>query len=196
MALIPVTGPQPVVLYDSSNTEIAAPPVGSYTCPVNIRQTTTTTAGGAAGTVWYLNAVGVALYIRRAVLSVGFDGTAATNTVRYSLARFGTAVCSAGTAIVPTKKKTSYSASSATAGFVDTGVTTTNVVFAAPFATLGCPISVTSKAVPYHLNFITPGQKYSDFVIAAGEGLAIYLDVTGVVGQTISGYIEYDERAS
>lgn len=195
MAVFQVTGPQPVVLYDSSNAEIAAPPVGSYTVPVNIRETGTTAAGGAT-TCWYLNAVGVALYIRRMVLSVGFDGTAATNTVRYDVARYGTAVCSGGTAITPIKKKSSYAASAATAGFLDTGVTVTNVVFETPICTLGCPISVTSKAVPYHINLITPGQKYSDFKLAAGEGLAIFKNVTAVVGQTISGYIEYDERAS
>lgn len=187
------TQTQPVTLYDSGGAEIHPVPSASFMAPINIRQTATT---AAQSTVWYLNAAGaLGLYIRRLVLQVGFDGTAAASTVRYDLLRYGTAVCSGGIAITPIKKSTANAtATTATAGFADTGVTVTSVVFETAFATLACPISVTSRSSVYPINLVTPAQRFGEIVIASGQGLAIQLTVTAVVGQTITGYVEWDEK--
>ena len=184
---------QPVTLYDSAGTEVHAPPTGSYFAPVNIRQTGTT---AAATTVWYLNAAGsLSLYIRRIVLGVHFDGTAAAALQRYDVMRYGTAVCSAGTAITVVLKSSGGAATTATAGFADTGVTTTNVAFETALTTMGVPISVTGKSAIYKYDFTTPGQKYGELVIANGKGLAIQLStVAAVVGQSVTGYVEWDEK--
>lgn len=169
-------------------------PDGSYLLPVQVRQTATTAANA---TVFAMRNTSSAktCFIKKIHLVAAFDGTAAASTSRYELCRFSAATPTAGTAITVIKKKSSYSASNVTdARFVDTGLTTTSVTFEMAFAFVAAQRQVSATSV-YTIDFNMGGDEaYDDFTLAPGEGLCIRLGVTAVIGDSITGYVEWDER--
>jgi len=183
-----------VTLYDSAGNEVNSPPVGSYILPVNIRQTAATAANA---TVWAMrNGATRTVFIREINLSLGFDGTAAaTTTCRYGFQRFTAATPTAGTALTAIKRRAAYDVSTiADARFVDTGLTTTSVVFETDFAVIGLPISVTSVNRSVCITFEGAGERYDSFELAPNAGLAIRLNVAAVIGLSLNGFISWDER--
>src|SRR5579859_81632 len=145
-----------VTAFDSAGNEIDKPSVGSYLAQINVRQTAATALGNV---VWAMrNPVGstITAYIRHLNLTVAFDGTAAAaTTVRYELERFSAATPTGGTALTIVKKRNSYGASGITdIRFLDTGLTTTGLVFEAPFVVVGTPISVSGTQHVEKLDFL------------------------------------------
>lgn len=185
-----------VTLYDNAGNEVLKPPTGAYVLPVSVTQSAATAANS---TVWAMRYVTGSLTakIRRIRLAVGFNGTAAAATsVAYHLCRFSTATPTGGTAIGVIKKRNSYAGSVVTdARFLDTGLTVAGVVFETPFAQMSIPVSVTGVINPWEVDFVDVGDRFDEFALVAGEGLAIRLDVVAVAGQIISGYVEWDEVA-
>lgn len=180
--------------YDSGGTELFPAITGAYMLPIRVRQTATT---AAASTVWAMRNVSgpLTVYIRKIKGAIIFDGTAATNTIGYDFMRFTTATPSSGTALTVIKKRTAYASSNVTdARFVDTGLTVTSIVFETPFAQALTPISVTSMVRPFEIDFTENGIRQSGFELASGQGLAIQLTATAVVGLAINGWVEWDER--
>lgn len=182
-----------VTLYNSLGEEQSEAGELAFYLPVYIRQTTTTGAGTATGTVWAMrNGATKVIELKKFMLTLGFDGTAAAATSRsYSIARFSAAAPTGGTSILANivKQSTAQTASTiADARYLDTGLTPGAMVFEAPFATIEIPISVTGGVVPFNIDF---GDKYPKLL--ANEGICIYLEQTATAGQTISGMIQWDE---
>jgi hypothetical protein len=191
-----------MTLYDSAGVELYRIPTGAYMLAiVNGRQTVIATA---AGTFFAMrnNTSGATLYIRRIVLVVGFDGTAVATTSRWELARFSAATPSGGTSIsLPggaIKKRSGYGNSNlldaryitGTAG----GLTMTSVTMQAAFDSVGVPRGATSGVATYIREFGDAGARPNDRMeLATGEGLAINAGVTGVVGDSFQGSVEWDE---
>lgn len=166
-------------------------PVGAYMLPIFIRQTAAT-AGGA--TVWAMrNGGALKAFLRRIFLVASFDGTAAASHSQWEIERFSAATPTTGTALTIVKKKSAGIASTvADARFLDTGLSVTSVVFESPFIWVGNPRQngATSEFVfPYNRDL----EDQEDFTLDLNEGLAIRLTTAAVIGDSIRGYIEWDE---
>ena len=178
-------------------------PKGAFSGAFLIRHTNALAAPGCVFAATLVSSATVNAYIEKIVISLMFDanGGNAAKLMRYDLCRFSTATPTGGATggFTPVLKQVGMTATAFTdVRGVDTGLTTTGVVFEAPFATIGVPISVVSgdQALdPYVLDFGTPLQaSYSPLVIKPGEGFAILLNVDSVIGTGIGGFWEWSER--
>lgn len=189
-----------VTPYDVNGTELErAPDVGSFYLPVDIRQTAASASGS---TVWCMTNGGTnQIHIRQIHLSLGFDGTAATASPRYQLCRGSGATPTTGTTITPIKRYPQGSNTTlADCRFLDTGLTTTGITFESAFAVIGRPISVTSHAQVFNMNFGEAGSPFAGFELGSGACFAIRVGGLGavatVIGVSLTGYVLYDERPS
>jgi len=162
---------------------------GYYSVPVNIRQSATTAANATVFSMRNAAASTKTVYIEWIELLMAFDsGTPlGRSTQRYDLVRFSVATPTAGTTETVVAMDSSAAATQVTdVRFLDTGLTTTGVVFGTAFATVGCPASDGATA-----NYIRQGIAIK---LAAGEGFCIRLNVAAVVGQSLTGEIVWSER--
>lgn len=184
-----------VTPYDSlANEHAPFPSPGAYALPINIDQTAATAANS---TVWAMrNGASNKIFLRRLLLNIVFDGTAAAGlTLRYMLARFSAATPTGGTSIPAIKMQTTFAASTlADARFLDTGLTTAGVVFETEWATLSIPASITGGVVNWPCPFIGSNEAKESFVLNPNEGLAIRLQSAAIIGLGISGSVHWDER--
>lgn len=188
-------------LYDPFGREIVKKPsAGSFITHILIRQSAAT---AAASNVWQMfnpATSGVIYRIRAMRVVMVFDGTAvAGNGRNYTFSKTRGVAPSSGTAVVPTKKRSGDSASTADVRFLDTGLTVTgNTTNGDPVIRINTTISVTGI---YQL-FEYPRESSlrrltSPLELRPGEGLGLY--ITGnaaVVGQGMCGYVEWDETTS
>lgn len=191
----PVSKAGRVTLYDSSGNELSQPPAGAYSLAVNVRQTAATAANAV---VWAMrNGATKTVVIRRIKLAQVFDGTAAAaTTVRYTIQRFTAANPTAGTAITVGKRQTSSPATTVQdARFLDTGLTTAGITFdGIDLMILGVPVSVTGTLVAHDIATGGDLSYFSNFELAASEGLCIRLSTAAVAGAGLYGGIVFDER--
>lgn len=188
-----------VLTDDSANNIYPTQPTGSYAAAIpNIRQTGT---DAAASVIWAMRnplASSKTVAIRRISGILSFDGTAAAGVgVGYEFCRFSGGDPSTGTTLQRLKKRSSYAASQildANAQYKVTALTMTSVTVDTAFASIKIPISVTNGACPFDFRFVNAGLAYEPFELAAGEGLCIRLLVAAVVGQSLNGCVEWDER--
>jgi hypothetical protein len=168
-------------------------PFGSHILPISVRATAAT---AAPATIWAMRNGGTrTLYIRKILLQAVFDGTPAGSEASYAIKRFTAATPSGGTAISPIKKRSSYPVSTlADARFLDTGLTVAGVTFENAAINFGGPRQ-NGAACEYNMSFDMGGnENYDCFVLAPNEGLAIQLANAAVIGDSIQGHLEYDER--
>ena len=163
--------------------------LGFYSAPINIRQSAATAAGATVFSMRNSATSPEIIYITRIELLLAFDSAtpATRSTQRYDLVRFSTATPTGGT-VVPVAQMWSGDAGTQVtdARFLDTGLTTTGVVFNPPFATIGCPAT----------DATTTKYQRNDVVIALGigEGFCIRLNTAAIVGQSLMGEIVWCER--
>lgn len=162
---------------------------GYYSLPVNIRQSAITASGATVFAMRNSGTSTIIVFIERIYLMLGFDfGTPLIRTTqKYDLVRFSAATPTGGTTLSVQQVWSGDPASQVTdARFLDTGLTTTGVVFNPAFATVGCPASdgattsYTREAIPV--------------LLAAGEGFCIKLNGVAVIGQSLMGEIVWGER--
>lgn len=173
---------------------------GSYIAPVEFRMTGATAAGSA---VWIARgpASGSA-YIRRVRLTLSFDGTAATGTLRIGLySATGAATASGGAAITPQKKSAGYPTSTMTDVRQDTAagaLTITSITLgASPMHVFGIPISVTSSVQFADVLFGLVGSTDDAFKLGANDHAALVVQTaTGVIGFGGTGSVEWDEYSA
>jgi len=131
--------------------------------------------------------------IRKILLNVSFNGTAAATTQSYELRRFTTATPTGGTAITVIKKRNSAVTSTVTdarfGGTTQTALTVTGVVFESPWAAIGQQRQVGSSQ-SHEIIFSDPED---GFEIDVNEGFCIRNAVTGVAGDGLAGMIEWEE---
>jgi len=160
-----------------------------YSLPVKIRQTAATASGATILSMRNGAASTITVFIERIELLLAFDsGTPVTrSTQSYDLVRFSTATPTGGTALsVAQMYSGDVGTQIADARWLDTGLTTTGVVFNPPFATISLPAS-DGATTKYQREGIA-------VMLGVGEGLCIRLNSAAVVGQSISGEIVWSER--
>lgn len=160
-----------------------------YSAPVNIRQTTNTSANS---TVWAMRNSASStkiIYIERLELNLAFDsGTPLTRSLqRYDFVRFSAANPTGGTALtVVPMDSSSASTQVSDLRFLDTGLTTTGITFSTPILTIGIP-ATDATSINYGISSIP-------VILAPGEGFCIRLNVAAITGQSITGFITWSER--
>lgn len=160
-----------------------------YSAPVNIRQSTNSSANT---TIWAMrNDTGSTktVYIERIELNMAFDaGTPITRSLqRYDIVRFSAATPTGGTTLTVVPIDSSSPSTQITdVRQIDTGLTVSGISFGTSILTIGVPasdgatVNYSSSAIP--------------IILASGEGFCIRLNNTAVVGQSITGFISWSER--
>jgi hypothetical protein len=161
-----------------------------YTAPVGMRYTGTTAANSA---VWAIRAGATKpLFIRRIVLFSGFDGTAAATSARHEIRRFRTATPSGGSAVVAVPKDIASGNSTAADIRQDTAggaLTVTSVTFDDPIKCVGsCPRGVSGAVTVFNVDFSSAPIR-----IDVNDGLCIRNSIVAVVGDSLAGFIEWEE---
>jgi hypothetical protein len=160
-----------------------------YSLPIKIRQTATTGSGATIFSMRNGAASTVTIIIDRIELLLAFDsGTPLTrSTQSYDLVRFSTATPTGGTALSVAQMYSGDVGTQITdARWLDTGLTTTGVVFNPPFCTISCP-ATDATTTKYQREGIA-------LMLGVGEGFCIKLNGAAVVGQSLSGEIVWSER--
>lgn len=163
--------------------------IGYYSLPINIRQSAATGSGATVFAMRNSATSTIVVYIERLTLLMGFDAiTPATrSTQRYDLVRFSTATPTGGTTLSPQQSWSGDSSSQVTdARVLDTGLTTTSVVFNPAFATIGCPAS--DGTTSHYVREAIP------VMLGVGEGFCIKLNGAASIGQSLMGEIVWGER--
>lgn len=180
-----------VTNYDSGGNELRPAPSGAYMLPIRVRASAAT---AATATVWAMHNLGAKVVkIRKIYIAAAFDGTAAASVSDWQLTRFRTATPTGGSAIPVIPKKTSYGASSVTdARFLDTGLTVGAMTFDGAFAQIAGARQVGSSNAYW---FVVSGLDtiYEPIELAINDGLCIRTAVAQVIGDSISGGIEWEE---
>lgn len=180
-----------VTLYDSTGTKLFHEGADRYILRIP-RMTGGTPAAGST-ILAFRNLGAKKVRIRKIGICSSFAGTAAATTQSYQLARFATATPTGGTALTVVKKRSSAAATTVTdarfGGATQTALTVTGVVFETPFAHVLCPRQ-NGYAMWADFDFI---NKEEAFEIDVNEGFAIQIELVAVAGDSISGFIEWDE---
>lgn len=183
--------------------------IRGFSLPIAVRQTATT---AAAAVVWaMLNPLTSKkpLYLRRLFVNVMFDGTPAASQSQYLVKRFRGTTIIDGTALTPQSHNRLdkgalgvNQVSAVTAAFLDTGLTLAGITFdgagivGAP-AVFGNARQVAAGA-QYAMDYdaMDSGSGFSGrgaFCLDIGDGVALVLGQTAVVGDGIQGYASWDE---
>ena len=179
-----------VTEYDSSGVELYKTPTGSYLIPISMGRQTAAIAAGSY--IWaFRNGASKIIRLRRIVLITSFDGTAAASTQIYQLMRFGNATPSGGSAITIVKKKTTFGASTVADARQNPAAALT--IAGVVFETVGMCIQQPRQLAPLQQLNIPLDQSNNVYELQPNEGLAINLLVVGVIGDTIAGFMEFDE---
>jgi hypothetical protein len=160
-----------------------------YSLPIKIRQTATTGSGATIFSMRNGTSSTVTIIIERMEFLLAFDsGTPVTrSTQSYDLVRFSTATPTGGTALSVAQMYSGDAGTQITdARWLDTGLTTTGVVFNSPFCTISCPAS-DGATTKFHRDGVA-------LWLGVGEGFCIKLNGAAVVGQSISGEVVWSER--
>jgi len=179
-----------VTEYDSAGQELYKTPGGSYLIPISMGRQTAAIAAGSY--IWaFRNGAAKTIRLRRIVLTTSFDGTAAATTQTYQIMRFSTATPTGGSVIVIVKKKTTYGASTVVDARQNPAAALgiTGVVF----ETVGMCIQQPRQLAPLQQINMPFDQSNNAYELQPNEGLAINLLVVGVIGDTITGFVEFDE---
>lgn len=161
-----------------------------YAVPISLRQTATTAANATVFAMRNPAASAKTIYIEEFSLNISFDAATplGRQTLGYDFCRFSAATPTGGTSLTVIKMDNASSATAVTdVRFLDTGLTTTSVVFETPFHTLNVA-AVSGVSATSMIEVTIP------LVLAPGEGFCVRLDVAALVGQGLNGSIMWSER--
>lgn len=189
------------ILYDAVGGTAIYPsaPTGSYQASFFHLAAATDAAGSAVVGLRNPVASSKTLYLRNIRGRVSFQGTAAAAHVGFDFIRFSGGDPSGGTTMTRAKKRSSYAASQvldANAQYRSGILTMTSVVYDTngPFHVVRVPASVTGTITEFDIDFVQAGTSYEGFELAVGEGIAIRQQIVAIIGTSIAGSIEWDER--
>lgn len=163
--------------------------LGSYMVRIEIVPTVLT-----AGTTYFAmrNLGPNRVFIRRIELKVGFAGTAVASRSLYEMERFSAATPTAGTTLAALKKdNTSGTSSVGDIRFAPGGLTTTGVIFEAPFFLTG---HTNQLSIDHEQDLQFSEEEGDKMVLAVNEGFAIKANTAIVLGSYLVGTIMWDER--
>lgn len=168
-------------------------PTGVYMTPISFRHTA---ADAAASIIFAIrNSASKLLVIRRVLINVSFDGTAAATTSEYQLVSYNSISADSGaTAQTPGKKRSAWPASSVTSVRGGGLVTLTGGAVDQTFATFGVQRQVSASS-QFVLDFSSPNP-YGGIEIdaSAAAAIGIRLNAIAVIGDAVRGWIEWEER--
>lgn len=163
--------------------------INYYSVALGFRQSAATAANSTVFSLRNPTGSTKTLFIELINLNMSFDsGTPlGRSTQTYNILGFNTATPTGGTAINIAPLDSNNPTSQVTdVRFLDTGLTTTGVVFGNKVMTISCP--ATDQTV------INYKRENPIIKLMAGEGLAIRLGVAAVIGQSLAGEISWSER--
>lgn len=180
-----------VTLYDPAGNELYDTPSAGFVIPITMLRQSTTSAAGSE--IWTMrNGATKTIKFRRIYISVTFDGTAAATTQTYQFVRFTTATPTGGTAITVIKKDTANGTATTVADArqkADGALTVTSVVF----ETGGYAVCNQRQVSAGSVLDVRFDDTISAYKLAPNEGLALEILATAVVGDTVAGFVEFDE---
>lgn len=181
--------------YDADGGKLFPKPNGAYIVPILY-----TGGTDAAGTFVFAirNGSGRILVIRRIYVVTSFNGTAAATTQDIEVVSLtGITADSGGTSYTPGRKRSTWPASTVTSVRSAGAVTLTGNAIQYTFAKMGTPRQPAGASGVFDLDF-RPGNEgtYGAIEIDAGTGnaLALRLNVIAVAGDSVRGWVEWDER--
>ncbi len=161
----------------------------------NQRLTAAIASGSLIWSFRYNGGAGVVLRVKSGILSCGFDGIAASTTQEYQIVRISAANPTGGSTIQPVKTIASTIPSIDARFNYAAALTVAGVTIDAEFAVeWGC-----ARQLSAGNQLILPGREslYGSFLdLLNGEGFAIRLGVTAVIGDSLGGYFELQEYAT
>ena len=165
--------------------------MNTYKATVKIRQTGTTSAAEPVWAMRLLAGSSRLVHVTRVYLVVSFDGAVATSTSSYTIERFDSFTFTGGTAITSAALTSGARATDMTdIRFLDTGLTDTDVANIQELVNVG-----NQRGVHGHTVFDLTDVCYLRNILGTrlGEGLAIVLNETAVIGDALRGYVEWTE---
>ena len=166
-----------------------------WKAPIKIRHTGTTAAGEPVWAMRLKDDATVQVEITKIQLYVSFDGTVATTHAAYTIERYDTFTMTGGVQIVPSpvaKAGTAIQVTDVRDILAGTGLVDTSVANIEELAIVGLPRSATGHGQMFEFG---PQFCYLRNLgnVQQGQGLAIVLDNTAVVGDGLNGYVEWEE---
>lgn len=202
LTIDPDSGAARVTLYNSAGVELNPALTGVYMLPVNIRFDAALTAAAGAF-VWALRVSVSAtkdIYIRRIRLRAAFDGTEAASSEVYQLIKFTAATPTGGVALSAIELDSAFPATNVadarqTVSSTSVLLTTTSVVVDTNghFAAL-IQARRNGSNGELLLDFHSPNDPYGCLKLGQGDGFAIRINTNTVIGDSLSGFVEWHER--
>jgi hypothetical protein len=182
------------ITYDSDGYEARPIMRGGYMLPVIHQRLSAALVAGA--TIWTMrNGTNYLISIRRIFLALGFSGTAAATTSSYQLYRFSGATPTGGIGLTVVKRSSSYPSTSVIDARFNYAASlgVAGVVFETAFAACGVQRQVSATQL-FDMDYSNVfGGDRINLRLAPNEGLAIKIDNTGVIGDTIGGFVDWNE---
>lgn len=192
--LLATNGALHTVLYDSDGLEARPIMRGGYMLPIIHQRLSAALVAGA--TIWSMrNGTNFLISIRRILLTLGFSGAAATSTSAYQLYRFSGATPTGGNALTVAKRNSAYPPTSIIDARFNYAASlgVAGVIFETAFAATGVQRQLAATQL-FDLDYSDVfGGDRINLRLAPGEGLAIKIDNTGVIGDTIGGIVDWNE---
>lgn len=186
-----------VTLYDAAGNEIHPVPTGAYVMPLVRGRITAAIAANSL--IWGMRAgASLTVFIRRIRIVCAFDGTAAASTQQFEFIRFVNANPTGGSVLTPIKKRGAYAGSTVQDARFNAGAAlgVAGISFDGNgFGDFGVSRGATGASAMLELVFSSAAERFSRFELAPNEGLGIRTVVATVVGDSIQGAIEWDEKA-
>lgn len=187
------------ILDSAGNVVFPAAPTAAYMASFFHLAAATDAAGSAVVALRNPAASTKTLYMRNIRGRASFQGTAAAAHVGFDFIRFSGGDPSGGTTMTRVKKRSGYAASQvldANAQYRSGILTMTSVVYDpnGPFHVVRIPASVTGVVSEFDVDWMAAGATYEPFELAPGEGIAIRQQIVAIIGTSIAGSIEWDER--
>ena len=177
-----------VVEFDEAGNPVVRAPNSVYSVGFGLRLSAAIAAGA---TVFALTNTGTEnVYIRKIFAQTGFAGTAAATAAIWSIRRITGGTPTGGTALTPAPFDVTYPATSV--GDVRYNIAATLTMGT---ATPGDPIAMLMCGRQLNVGYseVLEFEGEDRILLAPTEGLIIYLDLVSVIGDFISGAIEWEE---
>jgi hypothetical protein len=186
--------------YNSAGADPFVTPLGSYSLQIPMTPFAATVISAGNYCFALQNGWAARMRFRSMEFLSAFNGVAEATTSKFHLCKFygGGGTFTLGTNIFPAPKRGAYPPSSiwdsryilsTAAGLTAPG----GLQIGQPFAVFGAPRSANNLLASSGNRFVMKFQPGSPFDLDPGEGLAIRCNVAAVAGDSLVGFIEWDE---
>lgn len=189
-----------VTEYDTSGNELNPSVQGIYMLPISVRFSAALAVSGVPA-IWAMRvdaSASVNVYLRKIFLRSSFDGTEVASSLELQLIRFTAATPTAGTSLTPIPIDATYPASVVSDARVSTGaalLTTTSVtVDTNGYFAAQQQARRNDSNCELDIEYYSPNDPWGLMKMTAGDGVLIRINTATVIGDTLGGYILWEER--